>query len=135
MFERHIMSGVLSLDLPAAGGKATHAVEVHGLGLVVNRSVAMGSKSFWTTYTPVDEHFVEVDFAMLATLRTPADPTGELADKSRQVTLREFEKDIPIWENKIYRAHPLVCPGDGPISRFRGWARQFYPRSAGEPSI
>ncbi|VWD04442.1 Rieske iron-sulfur domain-containing protein [Burkholderia lata] len=34
--------------------------------------------------------------------------------------------DIPIWERKIYRKHPLLCDGDGPIMQFRSWFRQFY---------
>jgi hypothetical protein len=35
------------------------------------------------------------------------------------------EEDIPIWENKIYRARPLYSEGDGPISALRRWSRQF----------
>ena len=37
-----------------------------------------------------------------------------------------IEGDIPIWENKIYRAKPLLCDGDGPIFRFRKYFEQFY---------
>lgn len=37
------------------------------------------------------------------------------------------EADLPIWDNKIYRAQPLLCDGDGPILQYRAWFRQFYP--------
>ncbi|KMS68797.1 hypothetical protein ACH49_26910 [Streptomyces leeuwenhoekii] len=34
--------------------------------------------------------------------------------------------DFPIWENKIYLEHPRLAQGDGPIMKYRRWARQFY---------
>jgi 3-ketosteroid 9alpha-monooxygenase subunit A len=99
---------------------------VHGLGLTVNHSVGHGAKCFWTTYTPVDEETVEVHFSMLTAVSTPDDPTGDKSRRSGGATVLEFQKDIPIWEHKTYRPIPLLCDGDGPISRFRVWARQFY---------
>lgn len=35
-------------------------------------------------------------------------------------------QDFPIWENKRYLDPPALAEGDGPIGRFRHWARQFY---------
>ncbi|GAA1390592.1 Rieske 2Fe-2S domain-containing protein [Kitasatospora putterlickiae] len=35
--------------------------------------------------------------------------------------------DIPIWATKKYVTHPPVAEGDGPLSEYRRWARQFYP--------
>lgn len=37
--------------------------------------------------------------------------------------------DFPIWENKAYVERPKLAVGDGPIGRYRTWARQFYPGS------
>jgi hypothetical protein len=37
--------------------------------------------------------------------------------------------DFPIWENKAYIERPKLAVGDGPIGRYRTWARQFYPES------
>ena len=34
--------------------------------------------------------------------------------------------DVPIWDNKSYVANPILCDGDGPISKFRKWVSQFY---------
>ncbi|MGH8455295.1 MAG: Rieske 2Fe-2S domain-containing protein [Nevskiales bacterium] len=34
--------------------------------------------------------------------------------------------DFVVWNNKKYRARPLLCDGDGPIIQFRQWFRQFY---------
>jgi 3-ketosteroid 9alpha-monooxygenase subunit A len=38
----------------------------------------------------------------------------------------QVEQDIGIWNHKIYRADPMLCDGDGPISQFRKWFQQFY---------
>jgi len=34
--------------------------------------------------------------------------------------------DLPIWDNKSYVSDPILCDGDGPISKFRKWVSQFY---------
>ena len=38
--------------------------------------------------------------------------------------------DFIVWNNKKYRAHPLLCDGDGPIIQFRNWFKQFYVEQA-----
>lgn len=43
-----------------------------------------------------------------------------------KIVLRNFNEDKPIWENKLYRAKPVLCDGDGPIMVYRRWAQQFY---------
>jgi hypothetical protein len=37
-------------------------------------------------------------------------------------------KTYPIWENKRYRGTPVLCDGDGEISRYRVWVKQFNPK-------
>jgi 3-ketosteroid 9alpha-monooxygenase subunit A len=34
--------------------------------------------------------------------------------------------DFIVWNNKKYRANPLLCDGDGPILQYRNWFKQFY---------
>ena len=59
----------------------------------------------------------------------PQRGTG-IADLRRQV-----EEDIVIFDHKIWNPRPALSRADGPIVRFREWARQFYvdgdPGSAG----
>jgi hypothetical protein len=52
-----------------------------------------------------------------------------VSSKFRSAVIRELEQDIPIWENKIYVAPPVLCDGDGPIGIFRKWVKQFYTQS------
>jgi hypothetical protein len=40
--------------------------------------------------------------------------------------VRQTNEDIPIWENKVHHARPVLCDGDGPIANYRRWCRQFY---------
>ncbi|HWY25671.1 MAG TPA: Rieske 2Fe-2S domain-containing protein [Nevskia sp.] len=35
--------------------------------------------------------------------------------------------DMIVWNNKKYRAKPLLCDGDGQIIKYRQWFKQFYP--------
>ncbi|TNE91204.1 MAG: (2Fe-2S)-binding protein [Deltaproteobacteria bacterium] len=39
-------------------------------------------------------------------------------------------QDIPIWRERAYVDRPGLARGDGPIGRYRRWARQFYPESS-----
>ena len=126
-FDAHRAFADFRLDLPLVGGTTTHLTEVYGLGVVTNHSTGHGTKAFWSTYTPIDAEHSEVNFSFMTPTATPDDPTGERSLASAQATVSLFQQDIPIWENKIYRSMPLLCDGDGEISRFRRWARQFYP--------
>jgi nitrite reductase/ring-hydroxylating ferredoxin subunit len=39
---------------------------------------------------------------------------------------KDWELDMPLWNNKLFREKPVLAEGDGDISRFRKWYRQFY---------
>lgn len=47
--------------------------------------------------------------------------------------MHDASQDFPIWQNKRYVDPPALAEGDGPIGRFRIWARQFYTRE-GDPA-
>lgn len=38
----------------------------------------------------------------------------------------DVAQDFKIWENKVYMDNPALAKGDGPVGRYRRWARQFY---------
>jgi cholesterol 7-desaturase len=42
----------------------------------------------------------------------------------------QFERDLPIWNNKTFVPKPLVVEGDGPIAGFRRWYAKFYSESS-----
>ena len=39
---------------------------------------------------------------------------------------KQVQEDTPIWENKAYLARPALADTDGPFTKFRRWASQFY---------
>ena len=40
--------------------------------------------------------------------------------------IRDVLQDKEIWEHRAYVENPALIPGDGPIIKFRRWAKQFY---------
>lgn len=44
----------------------------------------------------------------------------------------DVSQDFEIWTNKRYVHPPALAEGDGPVGRYRRWARQFYPELAPE---
>jgi len=58
-------------------------------------------------------------------------PRSWLAQRIAGRALRQYVEDVgqdvPIWENKRWLQTPAIAGGDGPIGRYRTWARQFYP--------
>lgn len=124
-FHKHMFDFNFSL---AVSPDAFHKGRYYGLGLTISKSggSVKGAKCFLTGRTPIDRDRTEVTYAMLTALNAPGDPTGELSRADARDNAAEFEKDVPIWNNKIFRPNPVLCKGDGPIGRFRIWARQFY---------
>ena len=49
---------------------------------------------------------------------------------TREAAKKFLVADIRIWENKIYRANPVLCDGDRLIGKFRQWTKQFYSQPA-----
>ncbi len=39
---------------------------------------------------------------------------------------KDWELDMPLWNNKMFREKPNLAEGDGDIARFRRWYKQFY---------
>lgn len=110
------------------GGLVESTLEVvwHGLGIGVTRSTGTLELLFLGTITPVDEGRVEACFSFSLCRERGLDPDAGLGKASIVEAVRQMEQDIPIWENKCFRERPALCDADGPIPRFREWARQFY---------
>ena len=81
---------------------------------------------FLTATTPIDDEHVDLRLLFLVyegADATEMSPTGKaVVDAIAENTAR----DVPIWEHKVYREHPPLVAGDGPIGVLRKWARQFY---------
>jgi len=75
--------------------------------------------------TPIDDESMHLRFCFIQPKNLNA--TQEFIAKALTDEIsRQVEQDIPIWENKIFQANPILCDGDGPIAQFRRWFGQFY---------
>ena len=75
---------------------------------------------------PVDENTVRILFGFSHPMVNGEPVKGGVNAAIVKDVCKQFEEDKPIWENKIYRALPVLCDGDGPIAKFRKWYTQFY---------
>jgi nitrite reductase/ring-hydroxylating ferredoxin subunit len=109
-------------------------VNLFGLGCFVNRATVRAriemSYTFTFYPTPIDDQHVR--FASFLAMRKslPAPLTRLLIWKAIREGARTIDQDVPIWERKRYQAVPRLSDVDGPIMRFRRWARQFYEQTA-----
>ena len=69
----------------------------------------------------------------IASTTTTLDSTSGISSYARGLageSIRQFEADFPIWENKVHRANPALAIGEAQILRFRRWASRFYPSAS-----
>jgi hypothetical protein len=124
--------------LPALAFDFEYDLHVYGLGysLVQVGVPRFGLRSrLFILARPVDEDHIDLtmalsvrrDFEHPLLLRLPASLLGPLIARAILGGLiHDAGQDFPIWENKRYLESPALAEGDGPIGRFRYWARQFY---------
>jgi phenylpropionate dioxygenase-like ring-hydroxylating dioxygenase large terminal subunit len=96
---------------------------VHTVSLKGNMNIHIAILSL---ATPVDEENCE--FHQLFSIKKIPNKVvvPYVTTMLRKYLKRQIDEDIPIWENKVYRNDPLLCNGDGPITKARRWANQFY---------
>jgi len=98
-------------------GFITHFLDIEG--------VEIGLRSMGNT-TPIDDEHCDIRI-LHSVRRTPVDMLNEMIEANYAASFKAaVDQDVVIWENKIHLARPRVCDGDGPITKFRKWARQFY---------
>ena len=78
---------------------------------------------FMSVTTPVDEGNTLQRWVFAYNKRLGAEVGQQMVDAFAKSGIYQ---DIPIWEHKLYRDHPVLVKGDGEIAEFRRWAHQFY---------
>lgn len=121
--DRHILRSLSKTKMRTPKGDVDSEIrwEAHGPGYGWIRFSGIVETLFLNAVTPVDEEFVEIRFTFFQKKNDPAGvKTAMIEEIAHQV-----DQDIPIWENKIYRARPLLVRGEGAVATFRQWSRQF----------
>ena len=140
-----------SPNLPGFGHiryEASPTVHVWGLGFVYTDSE---SKAYnvkvrnWFLPVPIDGDYIEAFVAIqLKKMSLPSHESRfhmfrKLGDWlglkfAQQIilyeTVKEFQKDIAIWNHRRYVESPALCSSDGELHKFRKYCRQFYTITA-----
>lgn len=110
--------------------RAEFRVEVVGLGysFVENEVRQYGLRTRQLVLaTPRDGRTIDLRIA-------GAVPRGPISLFLRWGLMRAYVQDVTddleIWQTKRYLPRPRIVAGDGPIGRYRHWARQFYAEVA-----
>lgn len=103
-------------------------ITYYGMGIVianVTTNTGIILKVFLTT-TPITEELVEI--RMDVAIKKTSNPVKNFILKTFLPShiKKEFTRDIPVWEAKIYRKQPILCQAERNIVRIRKWASQFY---------
>jgi phenylpropionate dioxygenase-like ring-hydroxylating dioxygenase large terminal subunit len=124
----HILHSVSDTVMTTPAGKVKGQIEVHahGFGLTTTRFTGLVETLALTTVTAIDDDYCDVRFSFTVKKLGNVDATRGVGAAFIREIARQLEQDIPIWENKVYFDHPVLCDGDGPFGIFRRWCRQFY---------
>jgi 3-ketosteroid 9alpha-monooxygenase subunit A len=109
---------------------AVFRTEAWGLGFAVAR-FELDEAIHVQTVTPIDGEFCESRATVILTQKDVENgrPT-EQAERRFRHECKQFENDLPIWENQWF-VHPAPFPA-GESNRFhamRRWSTQFYPEA------
>ncbi len=123
-----VVEQVMKVTAVHAAGIEVHSrTTTNGPGIVAVE-VKQGPLDMLTyiTQTPVEDERCEVRLNFSMRLLPDASATERIAALNERITRAQFEQDVPIWENKCYRARPALADGDGPVAEYRRWFAQFY---------
>jgi len=98
-----------------------------GPGIVyIEFSTAVGKLITYETVTPLEPFLQRAEHVMWAESKVPKFIAKFILD----ATVKQFEKDVPIWGNKTFIKKPLLIKEDGNITQFRRWYSQFYSENS-----
>eukprot|EP01094_Clydonella_sp_ATCC50884_P016758 TRINITY_DN280_c0_g1_i1.p1 TRINITY_DN280_c0_g1~~TRINITY_DN280_c0_g1_i1.p1 ORF type:complete len:453 (-),score=140.91 TRINITY_DN280_c0_g1_i1:208-1566(-) len=98
-----------------------------GPGLVFLRfNTTFGRAIVMETVTPMQPLLQKATHMIYAEWKMPR----WLAKLILRSLVVQFERDVPIWNNKTFVTKPAVVKGDGPIPAFRRWYSRFYSESS-----
>jgi 3-ketosteroid 9alpha-monooxygenase subunit A len=124
-FNQHRCQIVMDSSPQASALRSRIITECNGPGQTWARHKGFPEFIVLNPVTPLNNE--DVVFNIAVTFRKRVAKNLQLVhDKVLVDMCKQVERDIPIFENKIYRSSPLYCEDDGPIQEFRHWYRQFY---------
>jgi len=111
-----------------AWGDATY----HGPSIMYYYTESVGPdvsfRSWWVNWhTPVNQQELDLCSAVIVSSLNTTQPLPEdFISMYPKMAHAAFGQDVEIWKDKVYRANPILCDGDGPIAKLRRWYEHFY---------
>ena len=114
------------------GGEDHYTLEAtyYGPAYQVTRMKGVATGLLINCHVPIDEERVDLRFAVALSSKLDREMSDKFAAQYIDNLREGFLQDVRIWENKIYLDKPMLCDGDGPITKLRRWYKQFYTPSA-----
>ena len=110
-----------------ASAKVDTRVTFEGPTLIHFRiSTPLGLIMQHMTLTPVEPFKQYVECRWFAQAGVPRFVAQFLAS----IASNALEQDRIVWENKVFREHPLLVSGDGKFNSFNKWYNTFYSKSS-----
>jgi len=131
---RSVVRGERTVTMPDGQTRVVNSeIEViqNGAGQKFTRFKGIADLMLQVLVTPVERDSCELRFSFTHPKFEPGSFEDKVIQQAIAGTIGQtgVEGDIPIWHNKIHRARPILCDGDGPVLMFRKYFSQFYPDS------
>lgn len=111
---------------PIPNSGATATIRIDGPGGLIRFDFDIGGRGrvvMFQSHTPIAPLTQHVRFRWWSEKRVPK----LLASYIVGNWVTQWRRDVPIWEDKIYRPRPMLTESDGPVVKLRKWYEQFYP--------
>jgi phenylpropionate dioxygenase-like ring-hydroxylating dioxygenase large terminal subunit len=112
----------------------TTDITCFGLGITVTTVNILNKLEMQvlSSLTPVDPEHIDalMQFRYRALPNQPESVVRSLAELAMRDLNTQLDSDARIWAKKKYLQRPVLCQGDGPIMKYRQWARRFYLQPA-----
>lgn len=98
----------------------------YGPGFAVIRFSGIVDTYLMGCNIPISENECEMRFNFCVRKLGDDKLNSTVGDAFVEEVSRQVREDRPIWENKAFLVRPALADTDGPFTRFRKWASQFY---------
>lgn len=107
----------------------------HGPGFSAVRFSGIVDTFLMGCNTPIDDTKCHMRFSF--TVRKLGDDAlnSTVGDAFVDEIHKQVKEDKPIWENKAHIVRPALANTDGPFTKFRKWASQFYAEGVDDSAL
>lgn len=133
---RRVASVAARMPTPRGDVDGTISYGTVGAGQAWTRFTGICETLMVAGITPIAPDCTHVRFAFTQLKSAIDGPSAGVARAMVKDICRQLDQDKVVWDRQRYTHDALLCDGDGPISAFRKYYRQFYaelPQEEGTP--